>query len=123
MTILVFLTSLLGCIFIGIPVAFSLLLCGLSLMVYMNVVDIQIMAQNLVHGADSFSLLAIPFFVLAGELMNAGGISKRIVDLPLTKVVDGNLIKVMVWYDNEWGYSNRLVELVADVGHYLQKEQ
>jgi glyceraldehyde 3-phosphate dehydrogenase len=46
-----------------------------------------------------------------------------IVDLPLTKVVDGNLIKVMVWYDNEWGYSNRLVELVADVGHYLQKEQ
>lgn len=44
-----------------------------------------------------------------------------IVDLPLTKVVDGNLIKVMVWYDNEWGYSNRLVELVADVGHYLHK--
>ena len=86
MTILVFLTSLLGCIFIGIPVAFSLLLCGLSLMVYMNVVDIQIMAQNLVHGADSFSLLAIPFFVLAGELMNAGGISKRIVDLPLKLV-------------------------------------
>lgn len=37
------------------------------------------------------------------------------VDLPLTKVVDGNLIKVMVWYDNEWGYSNRLVELTADV--------
>ncbi len=86
MTILVFLTSLLGCIFIGIPVAFSLLLCGLSLMVYMNVVDIQIMAQNLIHGADSFSLLAIPFFVLAGELMNAGGISKRIVDLPLKLV-------------------------------------
>ena len=44
-----------------------------------------------------------------------------IVDLPLTKVVDGNLIKVMVWYDNEWGYSNRLVELVADVGHYTHK--
>lgn len=43
-----------------------------------------------------------------------------IVDLPLTKVVGGNLIKVMVWYDNEWGYSNRLVELVADVGHYLR---
>lgn len=39
-----------------------------------------------------------------------------IVDLLLTKVVDGNLIKLMVWYDNEWGYSNRLVELVADVG-------
>lgn len=44
-----------------------------------------------------------------------------IVDLLLTKVVDGNLIKVMVWYDNEWGYSNRLVELVADVGKALNK--
>ena len=86
MTVIVFLSSLLGCIFIGIPVAFSLLLCGLALMLYMNVVDIQIMAQNLVHGADSFPLLAIPFFVLAGELMNAGGISKRIVDLPLKLV-------------------------------------
>lgn len=41
------------------------------------------------------------------------------VDLPLTKVVGGNLVKVMVWYDNEWGYSNRLVELVADIGKSL----
>ncbi len=86
MTVAVFLVSLLGCIFIGIPVAFSLLLCGLALMVHLNMVDIQIMAQNLIHGADSFPLLAIPFFVLAGELMNAGGISKRIVDLPLKLV-------------------------------------
>lgn len=41
------------------------------------------------------------------------------VDLPLTRVVAGNLVKVCVWYDNEWGYSNRLVELVADVGKKL----
>lgn len=39
-----------------------------------------------------------------------------IVDLPLTDVVCGNLIKVVAWYDNEWGYSNRLVELAADFG-------
>jgi glyceraldehyde 3-phosphate dehydrogenase len=39
-----------------------------------------------------------------------------IVDLPLTDVVGGNLIKVVAWYDNEWGYSNRLVELTADLG-------
>lgn len=39
-----------------------------------------------------------------------------VVDLPLTDVVDGNLIKVVAWYDNEWGYSNRLVELTADFG-------
>ena len=38
------------------------------------------------------------------------------IDLALTKVVAGNLIKICVWYDNEWGYSNRLVELVADIG-------
>lgn len=44
-----------------------------------------------------------------------------VVDLLLTKVVGGNLAKVMVWYDNEWGYSNRLVELVADVGRTLHK--
>ncbi len=86
MTVVVFLGSLLGCIFLGIPVAFSLLLCGLALMLQLNMVDFQIMAQNLITGADSFPLLAIPFFVLAGELMNAGGISKRIVDLPLKLV-------------------------------------
>lgn len=43
------------------------------------------------------------------------------VDLLLTKVVAGNLVKVMVWYDNEWGYSNRLVEVVADTGKALHK--
>lgn len=43
------------------------------------------------------------------------------VDLLLTKVVGSNLAKIMVWYDNEWGYSNRLVEVVADTGSLLQK--
>ena len=52
-----------------------------------------------------------------------GNSHSGVVDLPLTKVVGGNLIKVMVWYDNEWGYSNRLVELVADVGHYLNQSE
>lgn len=44
-----------------------------------------------------------------------------VVDLLLTKVVGGNLAKIMVWYDNEWGYSNRLVELVADVAKGLRR--
>ncbi|MEX2054723.1 MAG: type I glyceraldehyde-3-phosphate dehydrogenase [Candidatus Andersenbacteria bacterium] len=39
-----------------------------------------------------------------------------IIDLPLTRVVGGNLVKVMAWYDNEWGYSNRLVEQVVELG-------
>ena len=43
--------------------------------------DATILSQKLLEGADSFPLLAIPFFMLAGELMNAGGISKRIVAL------------------------------------------
>ena len=43
-----------------------------------------------------------------------------IIDLPLTNVVGGNLIKVVAWYDNEWGYSNRLVELVADAGRAVK---
>jgi glyceraldehyde 3-phosphate dehydrogenase len=43
------------------------------------------------------------------------------VDLLLTKVVAGNMVKVMVWYDNEWGYSNRLVEVVADAGRMAAK--
>jgi len=49
-----------------------------------------------------------------------GNSHSGVVDLPLTKVVGGNLAKIMVWYDNEWGYSNRLVELVADVGRTLR---
>lgn len=50
-----------------------------------------------------------------------GNSHSGVVDLPLTKVVDGNLVKIMVWYDNEWGYSNRLVELVADIGATVQR--
>jgi glyceraldehyde 3-phosphate dehydrogenase len=49
-----------------------------------------------------------------------GNSHSGVVDLLLTKVVGGNLAKIMVWYDNEWGYSNRLVELIADVGKTLQ---
>ena len=45
------------------------------------------------------------------------------VDLLLTKVVAGNLVKVCVWYDNEWGYSNRLVEVVADAGRHLHTKE
>jgi glyceraldehyde 3-phosphate dehydrogenase len=52
-----------------------------------------------------------------------GNSNSGTVDLPLTKVVGGNLIKVMVWYDNEWGYSNRLVEVVADTGKHLHKKE
>ncbi|MBX4201761.1 type I glyceraldehyde-3-phosphate dehydrogenase [Candidatus Saccharibacteria bacterium] len=48
-----------------------------------------------------------------------GNSHSAIVDLPLTNVVGGNLLKVVAWYDNEWGYSNRLVEVTADLGKVL----
>ena len=50
-----------------------------------------------------------------------GNSHSAIVDLKLSNVIGGNLIKVVAWYDNEWGYSNRLVELVADVGRLIEK--
>jgi len=50
-----------------------------------------------------------------------GNSHSSIVDLGLTKVVGGNLVQVVAWYDNEWGYSNRLVEVVADIGKLLQE--
>lgn len=50
-----------------------------------------------------------------------GNSHSAIVDLKLTAVIDGNMLKVVAWYDNEWGYSNRLVEVVADTGRILQK--
>lgn len=52
-----------------------------------------------------------------------GNSHSAIVDMKLTNVVGGNLVKVVAWYDNEWGYSNRLVEVVADAGKYLHKSE
>lgn len=86
MTIAVFLGSLLLAMAIGMPIAFALLASGVALMWQLDLFDAQILAQNLIGGADSFPLLAVPFFMLAGEIMNAGGLSKRIVNLALALV-------------------------------------
>jgi TRAP-type transport system large permease protein len=86
MTVAVFLGALLASIAIGLPIAYALLLTGVALMLHMNNFDAQILAQNLLEGANSFPLLAVPFFMLAGEIMNVGGLSRRIVKLALTLV-------------------------------------
>jgi TRAP-type transport system large permease protein len=86
MTVLVFLGSLLAAMALGIPIAYALLVSGAALMWHLNMFDAQILAQNTINGADSFPLLAVPFFMLAGEVMNAGGLSRRIVNLALTLV-------------------------------------
>jgi tripartite ATP-independent transporter DctM subunit len=79
MTIAIFLGTLLAAMAIGVPISFSLLLCGAALMWHLDLFDAQILAQNVIEGANSFPLLAVPFFMLAGEIMNAGGLSRRIV--------------------------------------------
>jgi len=79
-TLAVFFTSLFVLLFLGIPIAFVLVLCGIALMMYMGNFDPQIISQNMVYGANSFPLMAIPFFMLAGEIMAYGSLSQRIVD-------------------------------------------
>ena len=80
MTVIVFIVSLLAAMALGMPLAFSLLVSGVALMLHLDNFDTQIVSQNLINGADNFPLMAVPFFMLAGELMNAGGMSRRIVN-------------------------------------------
>jgi TRAP-type transport system large permease protein len=86
MTVAVFLGALLGAMALGIPIAYALLACGVALMWHLDLFDAQILAQNVVEGANSFPLLAVPFFMLAGEIMNVGGLSQRIVNFTLALV-------------------------------------
>lgn len=67
-------------LFLGIPIAYALCLSALAYMVLFSDVPLIIIGQQMLKGVDSFTLMAIPFFVIAGCLMQSGGISKRIVD-------------------------------------------
>jgi tripartite ATP-independent transporter DctM subunit len=92
MTVAVFIVSLLAAMGIGMPIAYALLFCGVALMAFLSATsglvafDSQILAQRFVDGADNFPLLAVPFFLLAGEFMNAGGLSRRIVNMAMAWV-------------------------------------
>ncbi len=78
---IVFVFGMLAFMGTGLPMAFALVLTGASMAWVLDFWDTQLLAQNLVAGVDSFPLLAVPFFILAGELMNAGGISRRIITM------------------------------------------
>ncbi|ROU03917.1 TRAP transporter large permease [Histidinibacterium lentulum] len=82
----VFLGTLFLGLAIGVPVSFALILCAVVMMVWTGQFNAQIISQQMVTGANTFTLLAIPFFLLAGELMNAGGLSKRIVEFAVACV-------------------------------------
>ena len=84
MTLFIFIGSLLGLMALGMPIAFSLIGCGLAMMYYLGVTDPQIVIQNMWDGSNSFPLLAVPFFMLAGEFMNAGGMTRRIIIMAMS---------------------------------------
>ncbi|MHA4735743.1 TRAP transporter large permease subunit [Ensifer adhaerens] len=86
MTVTIFLGALLGPMALGVPIAFALIISGVALMLFLGLFDAQIVAQNVLNGADSFPLMAVPFFLLAGEVMNTGGLSRRIVALAMAMV-------------------------------------
>lgn len=86
MTLILFLGVLFIAILAGLPVAFALLLASMVLMVQLGSFSPDILAQGLINGVDNFPLLAIPFFLVAGEVMSKGGLSERIVRLAMTLV-------------------------------------
>jgi tripartite ATP-independent transporter DctM subunit len=86
MTVAIFSVVLLGTMALGVPIAFALLVTAGALMWLLDAFDWQLISLQMVNGADSFPLLAVPFFLLAGEAMNAGGLSKRLVNFGLALV-------------------------------------
>lgn len=83
MTLLLFVLVLIVSIMIGFPIAFALLVSSLGLMFYLDMFNIKLIAEVAINGADNFTMLAVPFFIVAGEIMNEGGLARRIVDVPL----------------------------------------
>ena len=79
--LILFLVTLFVPLLLGVPVAFSLVISAIVLMASQDLISSQLIVQQFVGGINSFSLLAVPFFMLAGELMNNGGITRRIVDV------------------------------------------
>jgi len=77
--LVIFLVALFGFILMNVPIAFALVLTSIVLSFFFGSFSAALLAQNIVRGIDSFPIMAIPFFLLAGEIMNYGGISKRIV--------------------------------------------
>ena len=86
MTIFLFVGALLSTMMIGVPIALALILAAVAIMFQLGMFDSQIVASNMINGIDNFIFLAVPFFILAGELMNAGGLSRRIVGMAMALV-------------------------------------
>ena len=72
------------CLIFSVPIAISLGIASLVFNIFLSPVPVDLTLQAYFSGLDSFSLLAVPFFMLAGDIMLAGGISKRLVNLGTT---------------------------------------
>ena len=79
MELFVFLGSLFVLLFTGIPIAVVLLLCSIILLHWIDMYDPLLLAHQLVSGTDNYILVTVPFFILAGEIMKHGGISKQLI--------------------------------------------
>jgi tripartite ATP-independent transporter DctM subunit len=92
-TITIFSVVLLGTMALGMPIAFALIVTAIAMMWHLDAFDSQLVGLQMINGADSFPLLAVPFFLLAGEAMNAGGLSRRLVNFGLSLIghVQGGL--------------------------------
>ncbi|OZN24521.1 L-dehydroascorbate transporter large permease subunit [Actinobacillus seminis] len=93
-----FLGSLFFFLFLGVPVALSMLLSASFMLWHMDMFDAQIIAENFVMGTNNFPLMAIPFFMLTGEIMKHGGISERIINFAMSMVghIKGGLGYVVI---------------------------
>ncbi len=81
MELAIFLVSLFLLLFLGIPICLVLVLCSVVLMYHSGMWDSMIIPQAMLDGANNYPLMAIPFFVFAGEIMAVGGLSERVVRL------------------------------------------
>ncbi len=81
MELFIFLGTLFFFLALGIPIALVLVLCAIVLMWHSGMWDAMIIPGSMLDGANNYPLMAIPFFVFAGEIMSAGGLSKRVVQL------------------------------------------
>ena len=84
--LLIFLCSLFLLLFLGVPVALSMLLSASIMLYHLDMFDTQLIKENFVMGTNNFPLMAIPFFMLTGEIMKHGGISERIINFATSMV-------------------------------------
>lgn len=135
MTMIIFIVSLGAIMAMGVPIAFALLLSAVFMMLYLDNFSAQIIAQNVISGADNYTMMAVPFFILAGDLMGSGGLSKRIVNMSLALMghVRGGLgyvtILVMVLFAGLAGSAVAsaaalgaiLIPMMADAGYSRER--